>query len=321
MKPLLPYLAPLDDQALLAELPRLARSERSSTVELVARLVELDERRLYLAQGFPSLYAYCSSVLNLKEAEAYNRIEAARAVRRQPELLDRLADGSLSLTTLRLVAPHVSDSDKTLLDAASGKSRRQVEELVVARLPEQPPVSSVRKLPDLPPSRRPVVAPVSEDQYRITITASRRMKELLVRAQDLLRHQIPDGDPGEVLCQGLTVLVEQLERKKLGVAGSKRKVRPTRPGSRHIPAEVRRAVWERDGARCAFVARDGRRCAETGRIEFHHIDPYVLGGEPTVRNISLRCRSHNAYEAEAWFGHRKEAASSFRKECPSGSIA
>jgi hypothetical protein len=61
-------------------------------------------------------------------------------------------------------------------------------------------------------------------------------------------------------------------------------------------------VWKRDGGRCAFVAKDGRRCAETGGIEFHHIDPYALGGEATVGNISLRCRAHNAFEAEAWFG-------------------
>src|SRR5262245_16171616 len=149
MRPLLPHLAPLDDKALLAELPRLARSERSATVELVARLAELDERRLYLGLGFPSLFAYCTSVLKLSEHEAYNRIEAARAVRRQPELLDRLADGSLSLTTLRVVERHVSDGDQTLLEAASGKSRREVERLVAARLPEQPAVSSVRKLPEL----------------------------------------------------------------------------------------------------------------------------------------------------------------------------
>jgi hypothetical protein len=320
MRPLLPSLAPLDDQALLAELPRLAQLERSSTVELVARLAELDQRRLYLTLGFHSLYSYCASVLKLTDGEAYNRIEAARAVRRQPELLDRLADGSLSLTTLRIVARNVSDDDKTLLEAASGKSRREVEKLVVARLPEQPPVFSVRKLPELPPSRRPVVAPVSADQYRITITASQEMKDLLTRAQDLLRHQIPDGDPAQVLYQGLWVLVDKLERTKLGGAGSKRKVRPTRPGSRHVPALVRRAVWKRDGGRCAFGARGGQRCAERGGLEFHHIDPWALGGEPSVRNISLRCRAHNAYESELWFGSREPASSSFRDEVSSGSI-
>jgi 5-methylcytosine-specific restriction endonuclease McrA len=72
-----------------------------------------------------------------------------------------------------------------------------------------------------------------------------------------------------------------------------------------VPAEVRRTVWGRDGGRCAFVARDGRRCAERGGLEFHHIDPHALGGEATVRNISLRCRAHNAHEAVAWFGPRE----------------
>jgi hypothetical protein len=231
-------------------------------------------------------------------------------VRRLPELLDRLLDGSLNLTTLRLVAPHVSDDDKELLQAAAGKSKRQVEELVVSRLPEQPAVSSVRKLPELaepkaslPPSRRPVVAPVSTDQYRITITADREMRDELSRVQDLLRHQIPDGDPGKILARALSLLRQQLERTKLGAA-SGQKSRPTRPGSRHVPAQVRRTVWEREGGRCAFVSRDGRRCAETGGLEFHHIDPYALGGEATPRNISLRCRAHNAHEAVAWFGPR-----------------
>lgn len=305
MRPLLPSLAPLDDESLLAELPRLARSERSATVALVARLAELDARRLYLAAGFTSLFAYCTGLLKLSEAEAYNRIEAARAVRRRPELLERLSDGCLSLTTLRLVAPHVGDDDKALLEAAAGRSRRQVEELVAAKLPEQPVVSSVRKLPQLPPSRRPVVTPLSAEQFRITITASREMRDELARVQDLLRHQIPDGDPGKILARALTLLKQQLERKKLGAGGSNRSVRPTRPGSRHVPAEVRRAVWRRDEGRCGFVASSGRRCAERGGLEFHHIHPFALGGQATSSNIALRCRAHNGYEAAVWFGQRQ----------------
>src|SRR5262245_49894033 len=157
MTPLLPDLTPLDDKALVAEVSRLARSEREATVLLVARLAELDERRLYLGAGFPSLFVYCTSVLRLSEHEAYNRIEAARAVRRRPELLARLADGSLNLTTLRLVAPRLGADDKELLEAAAGKSKRQVQELIVAQLPPQASESSVRKLPTLPPSRRPMV--------------------------------------------------------------------------------------------------------------------------------------------------------------------
>ena len=97
----------------------LARSEREATADLIAHLAELDARRLYLGAGFSS-----------SEAEAYNRIEAARAARRFPAILDMLGDGALSLTTVRLLAAHLDDDNqRELLAAASRKSRRQVEEL------------------------------------------------------------------------------------------------------------------------------------------------------------------------------------------------
>jgi 5-methylcytosine-specific restriction endonuclease McrA len=215
-----------------------------------------------------------------------------------------------------MVAPHLSDDDKSLLDHSVGKSKRQIEELVVARLPDPPVVSSVRKLPDLPPSRRPVVAPVSTDQYRITITASREMRDELVQVQDLLRHQIPDGDPGKILARALSLLRQQLETEKLGRAKPRPTGRKTRTGSRHVPAEVRRAVWKRDGGQCGFVSGGGRRCEERGGLEFHHIDPYALGGEATAHNISLRCRPHNAHEAVAWFGPESQLGNSCRHESP-----
>jgi len=64
-------------------------------------------------------------------------------------------------------------------------------------------------------------------------------------------------------------------------------------------------VWLRDGSRCAFVARSGRRCAERGFLELHHVEPHAVGGEATVDNIQLRCRAHNAYEAELFYGPGK----------------
>jgi hypothetical protein len=69
---------------------------------------------------------------------------------------------------------------------------------------------------------------------------------------------------------------------------------------RHVPAEVRRAVWARDEGRCAFVGTNGR-CQERGFLEFHHVQPFADGGETTAGNLQLRCRAHNAYEATLYF--------------------
>ena len=122
------------------------------------------------------------------------------------------------------------------------------------------------------------------------------------RAQDLLRHAIPDGDLAKIFGRALTLLLADVERKKLAAAAHPcDRQRPSAMTGRHIPASVRREVWKRDDGRCAFVGREGR-CDERGFLEFHHRQPFAAGGETTVGNLELRCRVHNAYEAELFFG-------------------
>jgi hypothetical protein len=335
----------LSDRELVRQVALLAGRERQATVELVAHLAELDARKLYAAEGYGSLFTYCTRALGLAEHAAYNRIEAARLVRTFPAILDRLADGSLNLSTLRLLGPHLrADNLETLVAQARERSKREVEELV-ARLAPRPDVeASVRKLParpsrerrddapervptvalaagtgesavtvDVAPtpliSRRPVPRPVVEalapERYRVQFTVGAATHEKLRRVQDLLRREIPDGDPGEIFDRALTRLLEDVARKKLAETSRPRQVAPTRQGSRHIPARVRRAVWVRDGGQCAFVARSGCRCRERAFLEFHHREPYAIGGEPTLVNIALRCRAHNVYESELLFGPRQ----------------
>jgi len=59
-----------------------------------------------------------------------------------------LGEGSLSLATVRLLASHLTvENHQELLAAATGKSKRQVEELLVRYFPRPEVASSVRKLP------------------------------------------------------------------------------------------------------------------------------------------------------------------------------
>jgi hypothetical protein len=150
------------------------------------------------------------------------------------------------------------------------------------------------------------VAPLAPERYKIQITVSRETFEKLRRAQDLLRHTIPNGDPAAIVDRALDALLTDLNRTRLAAVSRPAKDRPTASDSRHIPAAVKRAVWTRDGGRCAFIGNRGR-CTESGFLEFHHILPYARGGPAVVDNIELRCRAHNAYEAELDFGPRQPA--------------
>jgi hypothetical protein len=321
-------LAHLSDDELLIEVRRLAELERQTTAHLIASLAELDARRLYLAQGCSSLFTYCTQILRLSEHAAYGRIEAARAARRFPAVLELLANGAVTLTAVGLLAPHLTPQNhRELLNSARHKSKREVEYLVACLRPQPAMPSIVRNLPTpkppetvsvnpvpvrveapvpppliAPPRNRPaVLSPLAPDRYKVQLTVSRETYEKLRRAQDLLRHTIPNGDAAAIFDRALSLLVADLEKKKLAATERPRPASASSPRSRHISAAVRRKVWARDGGQCAYVGTNGR-CTERGFLEFHHVLPYASGGATRVENLELRCRGHNAYEAERWFG-------------------
>lgn len=320
--------ARLSDSELLAELKVAVQTEREATARLIALLAHLDARRLYLGEGCSSLFTYCTQVLHLSEHAAYGRIEAARAARRFPIVLDLLADGSLTLTTVALLAPHLTDANhRKILEDARHMSKRDVEH-IVARLRPQPAVpATIRKLPAgkfplelvkqpalepsvcgdsalvLSPPRPAAVTALAPERYKVQFTVSRDTHDKLRRVQDLLRHSIPNGDPAAIFDRALTLLLADLEKAKLAAVERPRKARATASGSRRVPSAVKRAVWKRDGGQCAFVGAQGR-CTERGFLEFHHVHPHAVGGPAVVENVSLRCRAHNLHEAEQYFGAR-----------------
>ena len=302
-------IAALSDPDLVAEIARLAARERHATAAVIRILMEFDRRRLYLAEGYSSLFAYCTQVLHYSEHGAFNRIEVARAAARWPQLLDCLEDGSLHLAGARLLAPHLTEENLELaLAEARYKSKRDIEE-VAAGL-----------------AQRSVLMAVAAEQYRLYLTISRETRDRLRQVKALLSHQVPDGNVAVIFEQALALLLEKLERQRTG-ATSRPRPQPqkeplqeqpdaqpaSQPGSRsrHIPAAVIQTVWKRDEARCAFVGHQGR-CGERHRLEFHHIKPFAAGGTSTVTNIELRCRAHNAYEAELYFGAEAIAAARLR---------
>jgi len=337
----------LSDAELEAELKALARGEQEATARLISRLVEFDARRLYLPAGFSSLFNYCCEVLHLSEPAAYNRIEVARAARRFPDILPMLGEGSLSLATVRLLAPQLTaDNCEQLLAAAAGKSKREVEQMLAGRFPRPDVPTLIRKLPTAPslrpppiasevpavgtpavlplarpsppplpaPARRPVVRPLARDRYEIRFTATAEIREKLRLAQDLLRHAVPTGDVAQVIDRALTLLLEDLARKKFGATDRPRASRGTTPGGRGVAAKVRRTAWSRDEGRCGFVSKSGRRCNATAFIEFDHVVPYGMRGEGTVQNIRLLCRAHNAFESERFYGRGRPAKSNSSRE-------
>jgi hypothetical protein len=139
----------LSDQDLLSRLQAVAGREREASAELVAHLAALDSRpSLYAAQGYGSLFTYCTQALRLSEDAACTRIEAARACRRFPVILELLVSGELSLTAVRRLGRHLTvENHRDILARAKRRSREQIEVLVAELAPRPDVPTSVRTLP------------------------------------------------------------------------------------------------------------------------------------------------------------------------------
>jgi hypothetical protein len=321
----------LADSEVLARIHDAVLEEHVATARVIGLLVEIDVRRLYLAEGCSSLFTYCTQVLHFSEHAAYNRIETARAARRFPVIRHLIEVGAITLTTARLLAPHLTDANhRDVLERARHKSKREIELLIATLKPQPDMPSTIRKLPTrvvtltlpasspqpelsatvaapaaertVPPLLRPSeITPLAPERYKIQFTVSRETHDQLRRAQDLLRHTVPNGDPALIFERALRLLIADLERARAGKTGHPRAAGGAREHSRHIPAAVKRTVWRRDEGRCAFAGTRGR-CTETGFLEYHHVVPFADGGPTTSDNLELRCRAHNRYEADRWFG-------------------
>ncbi|MGC3999481.1 MAG: HNH endonuclease signature motif containing protein [Anaeromyxobacter sp.] len=197
-----------------------------------------------------------------------------------------------------------------------------------------------------PSPTRPELHPVNAEQWSMRVTLDEAAHADLETLRELLSHKIPDGNLADVLKEALRCAVEKHAKRKGAVelargpapAASAPQASaqsdtpapaavcelapvPACPADplplfatayrfdpRTVTADVRRAVWARDGGCCSYVSTDGRRCSSRWQLELDHIDPEAMGGPPTLPNLRLRCRGHNLWAAVQAFGREHMAA-------------
>ena len=149
-------------------------------------------------------------------------------------------------------------------------------------------------------ARGDCVEPLSADLRRLHFTVSRRFLEKIDAARDALSHSHPGASTEELLEVGLDLILARHAKRKGLVEKPRKERRPAEPD--YLPAEVKRAVWLRDGGCCQWKLHSGGICGSRRRIEFDHRRAKALGGPPTVENVRLLCRFHNLLAARQVFG-------------------
>jgi hypothetical protein len=239
-------------------------------------------------------------------------------------LLVRIERGDLTLSTMALLRDALTEATyEELVEAAAGKTKAEVHALLAKRSPKPDvpaaitPIAMQRAIPTLEvtldvararaaaAAAGPQLVPLSPTRHKVQFTASDELRSKLERAQDLVRHANADGDLAVVVERAMDLLLEKLEKQRLGKTSRPRQS-PTelsRDGDlASVSRATRRAVFERDGERCTFTDAEGHRCPATTWLELDHVVARACGGTSELGNLRVRCRAHNRLHAEQTFG-------------------
>ena len=148
------------DSALLHDLKALIARDCRTTAVMLTRIAEVDERRLFLREGYPSMHAYCIHELHFSEGATYKRINAARAARQFPAVLVAVAEGQLNLSGVVTLAGHLrSWNADELVAAATHKTRTEIELLLAQRFPRPDLPERLQAIASPPVATLPTIAP------------------------------------------------------------------------------------------------------------------------------------------------------------------
>lgn len=284
----------LTDHAVQQQLSELLVSGARTEARILAHLAVIEDRRLHLSSGCSSMFEYCVQRLGLSENEAFHRLTAARLARRFPLIFRLIEERRIHLTGVCLLRDYLSeDNHAELLREASGKTKRQVLELLARRHPRPDVRSTLRKLPapapalvapapapalvapapalvaiepapaprdHASPRSQAQLTPTSVDRYRLQLNVSAAMREKLELARALLRHAVPDGDLSMVVERAIDELLARLKQKRFGSTSSQRAETRRRPKESEKTKGTHRREHISHRTRREVAERDGLRC-------------------------------------------------------------
>ena len=147
--------------ALDAALKSQAADEQKKLVDFLHNLDILDREHAYAGLNCGSAFEYLVRVLNYAEGTAWDRVNAARLMRKFPQLEAPLRGRRLNTTQLLVLGPVLTPENvEDLIRRACHLSKMKTKELAVSIRPKEVPADGLRKLPT--PSPRPAVAPLAD---------------------------------------------------------------------------------------------------------------------------------------------------------------
>ncbi len=308
----------ISNDELLFRTENLVQTERKIMHLVLTHILEIMDRRLYAEVGFDSMYTMMTKKYGYPEPSALRRIDAAKLLRKVPEVAERLKAGTLNLSQAVLLQKCLESEAKKGELVSEIKTQEILEKLENCNSFESRQV--LAKEFDLPLKVQEIVRPQKDESVRLEITFTKEQFDELKKARSLLSHIAHSGSLAEVI----SVLARKFNQSKLGKSGqiknpcksqseassvSTSKPRfgsatefiETIPASKkrpHISVHLKRKLYSEAQGCCQYENPDGSRCRSEFQLQIDHVTPVAWGGTNSPENLRLLCRTHNLLAAE-----------------------
>ncbi|MFS4458011.1 HNH endonuclease [Bdellovibrio sp. HCB2-146] len=306
-------LSKISNQELLGRMDKLVRTERKITHVILCHINEVDARRLYADLGFESMFKYLTEHCGYGEDSAYRRLQAAKVLRKAPEIAEKLEDGSLNLTQLTQVQKCIKQESKAGNSIDSVQTLQILEQIQNKSSYETKKVLAVEF--NQPIQMHEVLTPQRDDSIRLGLTLTPDQMKDLSEAKDLLSHILPDGNWAEVISYLAKVHIQKIkgkERKEpsphveassivtMEKSSSTHGFLVTRK-RQHIKITDRRKLLHKANHCCEYVdLKSNKKCQSSYQLQIDHKIPLARGGSHSFDNLRVLCRTHNLLSARQW---------------------
>ena len=273
-------LEKISDGKLVSSAREWVTKERQARTALLLHLLEIDRRKLFSDYKCSSIFDFSVRVLGYSEQEAYRRILAMRLMRDVPEVLDKFASGTLSLTNAanaqalfqRLEKDGHKFAKIEVLNKLEGKSSRAADRVLM------------ELDPNAKEKRSEGVRSLGHGEVEVRMILKEEDLEMLERLRGLLVHKKGALSNAEIFRHLLenALVVPSPKPRKI----NSRELTAPKGTRRHIPRAVQRDLHRKAGGKCT-------KCGSLFAPEMDHIQMVCQGGGNEPENLRLLCRNCN----------------------------
>ncbi len=256
----------------------LSRTYRESESALLDVLMALLKNNGFFQLGYPNLFVYCTSALNLSESQACYFSKVAKKSEEVPELKAAIEQAVISLSQARRVVPVITkETASAWIEKAARLPQRELEREVCALNPKAMPREKIKV--------------VSADRSELKVGISKELELKLKRVREIVG---PDQSLESVLAQMTDFFLKHKDAVQKAKRVKAKPAKAARPlSSGNLPAQIKHEVNQRDEGRCRARLPNGSRCDSKAWVEHHHVKPRSHGGPDTSTNLITLCSAHH----------------------------